>query len=74
MEAGNHPFEQVLQRLESIPGVGRRTAELLLSEMGTGMSRFPGHRHLAFWSLARVESFCHTLGFVYAEAVLRRYL
>ena len=33
-----------------IPGVGRRTAETLLAEIGTDMSRFPTTGHLASWA------------------------
>jgi transposase len=50
IEARLAPFEQVLQLLDTIPGVGRRTAEDLLAEIGTDMGRFPTHRHLASWA------------------------
>lgn len=50
IELRNRPFEESLQRLETIPGVGKRTAELLISEMGVDMARFPSHRHLASWA------------------------
>jgi transposase len=35
--------------LDTIPGVGRDTAELLVAEIGTDMSRFPSAAHLASW-------------------------
>lgn len=44
------PFEEDLERLESIPGVGRRTAEQILAETGTDMSRFPSAAHLCSWA------------------------
>jgi transposase len=44
------PFEEELQRLDAIPGVGRRTAEVLLAELGMNMERFPSDRHLASWA------------------------
>jgi transposase len=44
------PFEEDLARLTTIPGVGRRTAETLLSELGTDIGRFPSARHLASWA------------------------
>ena len=44
------PFEPILQRLETIPGVGRRVGEELLAEIGTDMSRFATARHLASWA------------------------
>lgn len=33
----------------TIPGVGRRTAEIILVEVGGDMSRFETCAHLAFW-------------------------
>jgi transposase len=45
-----HPFAPEIERLDAIPGVGRRTAEALVAEMGTDMSRFPTAAHLASWA------------------------
>jgi hypothetical protein len=42
--------EVVLVRLEAIPGVGRRTAEILVAEIGVDVRRFPSARHLASWA------------------------
>jgi len=36
--------------LETIPGVAQRTAEVLIAEIGTDMSRFPSAQHLASWA------------------------
>jgi transposase len=44
------PWEETLIRLDAIPGIGRRTAEILLAEIGLDMSRFPTAGHLASWS------------------------
>ncbi len=44
------PFEAELARLDTIPGVGRRAAEILLAELGTDMSRFLSAAHLASWA------------------------
>jgi transposase len=44
------PFEEALERLETIPGVGRRRAEAILAEIGADMSRFPTYRQLASWA------------------------
>ena len=44
------PFEDAVQRLDEIPGVGRRTAEDVLAEIGVDMSRFPTAGHLASWA------------------------
>ena len=40
----------VLERLDEIPGVGRRTAEGLVAEVGTDMARFPSAAHCASWA------------------------
>jgi transposase len=45
-----HPQEEALDRLDGIPGVGRRIAEILLAEIGTEMGRFPTAGHLASWA------------------------
>jgi transposase len=44
------PHEALIGRLMTIPGVGRRTAEVLLAELGTDMSRWPTAAHLASWA------------------------
>jgi transposase len=42
--------EAVVALLDTIPGVGRETAELLVAEIGTDMRRFPSADHLAAWA------------------------
>ena len=37
-------------RLDAIPGVDRRTAEVLRAEIGAEMGRFPRALHLASWA------------------------
>jgi transposase len=44
------PVEPTLERLDTIPGVGRRAAEILVAELGTDMSPFRTARHLASWA------------------------
>lgn len=44
------PFEDAVVRLDTIPGIGRRTAENLLAEVGPDLSRFPSAEHLASWA------------------------
>lgn len=44
------PFESAVELLRSIPGVQRRTAEVIVAEIGTDMSRFPSAGHLASWA------------------------
>ena len=36
--------------LDTIPGVARETAEIIVAEIGTDMSRFPSADHLASWA------------------------
>jgi transposase len=36
--------------LDTIPGVDRQTAEVLLAELGTELGRFPSAAHLASWA------------------------
>jgi transposase len=42
--------QEVLDRLDTIPGVSQRTAEILLAEIGADLSRFPSAKHLASWA------------------------
>jgi transposase len=44
------PFEPQLVALDSIPGIGRWSAEVILAEIGTDMRRFPTAGHLASWA------------------------
>lgn len=42
-------WQEELERLDQIPGVNQRIAEIVLSEIGADMSRFPSENHLASW-------------------------
>ncbi|AIQ20574.1 transposase [Paenibacillus sp. FSL H7-0357] len=44
------PFAEDLKLLDTIPGVGKRTAEQILAEIGTDMTRFPSAGHLCSWA------------------------
>jgi transposase len=44
------PFEEAVVLLDTIPGVARATAEAIVAEIGTDMSRFPSADHLASWA------------------------
>lgn len=46
------PFDQndLLQRLDEIPGVGLDVAQVIVAELGTDLSRFPSAAHAASWA------------------------
>jgi transposase len=44
------PFAATVERLITIPGVQRRTAEVVVAEIGADMSRFPSAAHLSSWA------------------------
>ena len=44
------PFSEQLQHVITIPGVGRRTAEVIIAEVGVEMRRFATAGHLASWA------------------------
>lgn len=50
IERRMRPFEEDLARLEGIPGIGRKAAEMIVAEIGTDMRRFPSAAHLASWA------------------------
>jgi transposase len=50
IEEALRPFAAAHQRLDSIPGVARRTADVLIAEIGVDMRRFPTAQHLASWA------------------------
>jgi transposase len=44
------PFRAAVELLQTIPGVGRQVAEVIVAETGADMSRFPSAAHLAAWA------------------------
>jgi transposase len=44
------PFGWALELLMTVPGVARRTAEVVIAEIGADMTVFPTAEHLASWS------------------------
>ena len=50
IEALMRPFQEAITRLMTLPDVGLLTAQNVLAEIGTDMSRFPTDQHLASWA------------------------
>lgn len=44
------PFEKAMERMDGIHGMGRRSSEEVLAEIGVDMSRFPTAAHIASWA------------------------
>jgi transposase len=44
------PYEGIIERLDAIPGIDRRTAEVILAEIGPDVTPFPTAQHLASWA------------------------
>jgi transposase len=50
VEAGLAPFRAAVKQLISTPGIKALNAQVVLSEIGLDMSRFPSDRHLISWA------------------------
>jgi len=50
IEAYCRPFEAAVTVVDTIPGVGRQTAEGMVAEIGADMTRFDSANHLASWA------------------------
>ena len=44
------PFVETRDRLDTIPGIGKRNAEIIVAEIGIDMTQFPTPAHLASWA------------------------
>jgi transposase len=44
------PFEEALRQAGTITGVSQRSAQAIISEIGTDMDRFPSDAHLTAWA------------------------
>ncbi len=42
--------QAALDLLDTVPGIGRRAAEVIVAELGTDLGRFPSAKHLASWA------------------------
>lgn len=49
IEARMRPFDEAIERLDEVPGLGRISAEQVLCVIGLDMSRFPSSKHIASW-------------------------
>lgn len=43
-------YEQAIVAIDELPGIGRRSAEIIIAEIGKDMSRFPTAAHLCSWA------------------------
>lgn len=43
-------YEKNKRKLEKIPGIGKRSSEIILAEIGQDMSRFPTAAHISSWA------------------------
>jgi len=50
IEEQTRPFANEIERLDAVPGVDRRVAEVALAEVGSDMKPFPTHSHVASWA------------------------
>jgi transposase len=50
IEAYCRPFESAIEVLDTIPGVARRAAEIIIAEIGNDMTRFGCAERLAAWA------------------------
>ena len=44
------PFAEARDRFDTIPGIGKRNAEIVVAEIGIDMTQFPTPAHLASWA------------------------
>ena len=50
IEEQTRPFAAEIDRLDEVPGIDRRVAEVVLAEVGPDMAPFPTHANLASWA------------------------
>jgi transposase len=50
VETGMAPFRVAVEQVSSVPGIGDIGAQVIVSEIGTDMSRFPSDGHLISWA------------------------
>src|SRR5947209_12826142 len=50
LDEASVPFARQIEMLTTIPGIGERAAQVIISEIGVEMVRFPTAAHLASWA------------------------
>lgn len=50
IESRSRPFDACLVRLDEVPGIGRRNAEVIFAEIGSDMSYWPTDKAFAAWA------------------------
>lgn len=50
MEQYLDPFEEAMDLVQSVVGIGQTAAASIIAEIGTGMTRFASHKHIASWA------------------------
>jgi transposase len=50
IEERMRPFQVAVERIDEIRGLGRRSAEAILAEIGIDMSRFASAKHIVSWA------------------------
>ena len=43
-------YEEAIAAIDEIPGIARRSAEIIIAEIGKDMGRFPTAAHLCSWA------------------------
>ena len=50
IESATQPWKHQIELLQTIPGVGRKVAQVIIAETGADMAQFPSAAHLAAWA------------------------
>jgi len=50
MKEYTEKYEQAIAAIDELPGIARRSAEVIIAEIGMDMSRFPSAAHLCSWA------------------------